>query len=48
MVRAPAATQPKMKFGPIHKISTSAKNHNKKKLILHYFLQQDPDILGTH
>ncbi len=39
---------PKMKFGLIHKLSTSAQNHNKKnQLILHYFLQQAPDIQGT-
>jgi hypothetical protein len=39
---------PKMKFGLIHKISTSAHNHNKKnQFILHYFLQQAPDIQGT-
>jgi uncharacterized phage-like protein YoqJ len=39
---------PKMKFGLIHKISTSAQNHNKKnQLILHYFLRQAPDIQGT-
>jgi hypothetical protein len=39
----------KMKFGLIHKLSTSVQNHNKKnQLILHCFLQQALDIQGTH